>query len=183
MRKYTRKLRQEIVNDYIAKHGSFNASEFVEFVREAGAEHPAYEWFEWDDEKCADRYRVDQARDFVSGLTVSFSVQTVQRGGVSVRVVESPMLVSPMEGRKSGGGYIEVDPLDPVAMSALAREAASTLQSWLNRYASVLARWGVQQGPFDRAVLALVEPLPVKEIVAPPPAIAARPTVEIHAPA
>ena len=183
MHKFTKKLRQDIVNDYIAEHGAFNASEFVDYVREQGASHPAFDWFEWDDEKCAERYRVGQARDFVSGLTVSFSVETVQRSGVSVRVVESPMLVSPMEGRKSGGGYIEVDPLDPMAMGVLAREAASTLQSWLNRYGAVLARWGVAQGPFDRAVMALVEPMPMKEIAALKPAIAARPAVEIHAPA
>ena len=101
MHKFTKKLRQDIVNDYIAEHGAFNASEFVDYVREQGASHPAFDWFEWDDEKCAERYRVGQARDFVSGLKVSFSVETVQRSGVSVRVVESPMLVSRWRGERA----------------------------------------------------------------------------------
>lgn len=78
--RFTKAVRQEIVREFAIRHnGHFNPALFIAEVEARGEEHPAYSWFEWDQEKAAREYRLDQARDFASGLRVSFTVEEVGR--------------------------------------------------------------------------------------------------------
>ena len=70
--------RQEIIREFAMRHnGVFNPRLFRDEVRERGPDHPAHPFFTWDEERAADRYQVEQAREFARGLKIKFSVQTV----------------------------------------------------------------------------------------------------------
>lgn len=136
--RFSRKLRQRLVDEYSARHGGrFDPAGFVSEA--ASPQHEAHSWFVWDDAKAADEYRLWQARTFVNDLRVKFTVETVSRGG-SVRVSEEecPAFISPLDARRIGG-YIAVDPSDPVAMARLCAEASAALDAWLRRYRGALA--------------------------------------------
>lgn len=139
MAKFTKKLRQEIVDDFLSRHdGTFCRKAFLEEVRAAGPDHPAYKWFEWDDDRAADLYRLDQVSDFVRGLRITFRIEEIRHGSIRLVAREAPSLVSPPDNRSNGGGYRPYDPNDPAAVAALAKEGASTLRSWIRRYGSLL---------------------------------------------
>jgi len=133
--------RQAIVDDFVARHGRYDPAEFV--AEAAGDNHPAHKWFTWDDEAAAASHRMWQARTFVSGLRVKFSVETIQSGTITIRETTAPAYVSPMEDRrKGGGGYVALAPSDPAAMASFCREASSALSSWLRRYEGALLSAG-----------------------------------------
>lgn len=144
MNKFTKALRQEIVRDFATRHnGQFNPALFVEEVRTKGPSHPAYEWFEWDQDKAAFQYQVEQARNFARDLRVSFKVEEIgRRGSIRVRETVIPMLLSPREHRSSGGGYYLVDPADPDHLHEHCAQAAVALRAWLNRYEAALIHAG-----------------------------------------
>lgn len=152
----TKAARQAILDDYLARHnGRFDAGEFLTEVRAGGEDHPAFGWFTWDDDRAAHEHRLWQARTFARDLRVTFNVETLERGAVRIRTVEAPRLVSPLEGRQKGGGYVTVDPESPEAMRALCAEAAASLQSWLRRYGGALAWAGGSTDSLDEAVKVL----------------------------
>lgn len=146
MSRFTKAIRQRIVTEFATRHnGTYNPALFVEEVKRAGSTHPAYEWFEWDCEKAALGYQVEQARDFARDLRVTFKVEVVNGGKRSVKVRETamPLVLSPMDGRKSGGGYLLVNPDDPVYMAEHAGQAAQALRSWWSRYQSAAEHVGI----------------------------------------
>jgi hypothetical protein len=164
MARFSKSLRQQIVREFAEKNGGwFDPAAFLAEVRRQGSKHPAWEWFEWDDNKAAHEFRVDQARDFARGLVVVFEVQTMHRG--SLRIVEqsAPLLVSPVAGRKGGGGYFVTDPNDPQHMIELCLQAAQSMRWFIGRYESALRFAGVNMAPFEKAQAALEETVPQVE--------------------
>jgi hypothetical protein len=146
--------RQRISDEFIRRHnGNFNADLFFQEVSRAGPSHPAYAWFEWDRDKTFNQFNVERAREFVRDLRVSFRVEEVT-GLHSVRVRETPMpmVLSPMENRQKGGGYVLVDPADPQHIGEHCRQAAKTLHQWFGRYQAALAYAGVKSTDIDKIV-------------------------------
>lgn len=143
MAKLTKALRTKIVLDFVANNdGVFDPAAFVEHIRNAGPEHPAYAWFEWSDEKAAQDHRVSQARQFLHGLVVKFEVQSVVGGAMKIAHREMPLLISPREGRSNGGGYVPTEPSDPAHVAEFCRQAAETLRWFVARYAAAIAHVG-----------------------------------------
>ncbi|MDF2809310.1 MAG: hypothetical protein K0S56_341 [Microvirga sp.] len=157
MSRFTKERRQEIVREFALRHnGQFNPGLFLDEVREKGVEHPAYEWFEWDRDKAAHAYQVEQARDFARDLRVSFKVEEIGRKGtILVREAPMPMVLSPIGGRRDGGGYVLVDPDDPAHMTEHCRQAALALRAWLTRYQAALIHVGRDPGVFAAAIESL----------------------------
>lgn len=158
----TKQDRQDIVDSFIAKHGKWDVNLFVDEL-ESGHWQQAHSWFEFDDGKAARAYRVEQARRFVHGLKVRFEVETIQRGRVKVIETTAPAFVSPVETRHKAGGYRQFDPNDPAHMSSLCGEAASALQSWLDRYESALLYAGQRQAVISKVVAALEAKAPQED--------------------
>ncbi|WP_422057307.1 hypothetical protein [Sphingomonas sp.] len=144
MSRFTREQRQKIVREFAEQHdGWFDAGAFLSEVRQVGKVHPAYEWFEWNDEKAAHEHRLDQARDFARGLIVRFEVETIERGDIKVVTRDVPMVISPMERRGAGGGYRLTDPNDPQHMGEHCRQAAQSMRWFISRYeAAVICAGG-----------------------------------------
>lgn len=156
---FTKELRQEIIRDFAVRHnGNYNPALFAEEA--ADPEHPAHEWFEWDDTTAAREHRVWQAREFAQGLRIKFSVQEIKRGVVSVREVEMPFAISPVGDRDKGGGYFVSDPNDPSHMAELCRQAAADLGRWLRRYEAALAHAGGSIATVERQLRLLTAASP-----------------------
>jgi hypothetical protein len=144
MARFTKAQRQKIIEDFARQNnGWYDPRAFVQHVRSEGQDHPAYEWFTWDDQAAADAFRLDQARDFARGLVIKFEVQEARpKGKVIVAQREAPFAVSPASTRKSGGGYYLTDPGDSEHMAELRRQAATDLGWWLRRYGAALEAAG-----------------------------------------
>lgn len=130
--------RQRVIDGYLAATGRnmFNAAEFIDWL--AGQpDHDAYSWFYGKDDATAARdWRIQMARQMANGLRIVANVSTMPQKGnvVSVTVREFPAFVSPMSGRKVGGGYTPFDPKDAAAMAELRRQGATAMRAWLARY-------------------------------------------------
>lgn len=133
----TRQQRQAIVDDFIGRHGAFRPGAFLAEARSEN--HPAHGWFTWDDQAAANAHRMEQAREFVRDLRVTFSVEVIERGAVTVREITVPAAVSPMASRAGRGGYMA---LTPETMPAFREEAAAALATWLRRYEGALVSSG-----------------------------------------
>lgn len=131
MTRFTKELRQQIVEDFSRRHnGQYDPSLFLKEVKEIGESHPAYGWFEWNTEKAVQEYQLWQARSFAKDLRINFTVEEVGRGGaVTVKTSEMPMVISPSAGRKNGGGYVLTDPNDPAHQAEHCHQAAAALRS------------------------------------------------------
>jgi hypothetical protein len=150
-------LRQQIIADFATRHGgTYDPALFLAEVKRRGESHPAFAWFVWDDGEAAHQHRLWQARVFARDLVVKFKMEVVGRTG-SIRIVETemPMIYSPAETRKDGGGYVIVDPNDPEHVAGLCAEAATSLRSWLKRYGSCLLHVGADPAHFERTAAAL----------------------------
>jgi len=152
MARFTKALRQQIIREFAEAHGGvFDPAAFLSAVHDEGEGHPAYEWFEWSDDKAALEYRLDQARDFARGLVVRFEVQEVHRGKMRIAERSAPLVMSPLGTRRDGGGYVVTDPNDPAHMEELRRQAAGSLRWYISRYEAVLADVGAMQ-QFERTL-------------------------------
>jgi hypothetical protein len=143
--KYTAKVRQKIIADFCKRHdGEYDPVVFVREVKRKGEDHPAYDWFVWEDTTAAEQYRIWQARVFARNLVIKFSIEEVGRGG-KMMVVEQqmPLVISPMAGRRAGGGYLLSNPQDQRHMAMLCAEAAVSLRTWLRRYSAAVHATGV----------------------------------------
>lgn len=162
---FTKELRQQIVQEFAVRHnGQFDPALFLAEVKEKGEAHLAYAWFEWDTNTAALKYQVDQAREFARGLRVKFQVEEIGRDKVMrVREMEAPMVLSPIGGRKDGGGYILVDPGNVDHIAELCREAAMALRAWEDRYQAALAHAGAAKLAIGSALAALDRASPRKE--------------------
>lgn len=157
MSKFTKDLRQEIVTEFAKRHnGIYNPVVFLREVREKGVNHPAHDWFKWDDEDAAGEYRLWQARCFAKDLRISFEVEEVGRSGaVKIKTQTMPMVLSPTEGRKDGGGYVLTDPSNGDHQAEHCRQAASALRAWFRRYGSALTHAGIAEKSVDQMIAAL----------------------------
>ncbi|MBA3548825.1 MAG: hypothetical protein H0T76_20270 [Nannocystis sp.] len=157
-RRFTRDDRQEIIDDYVARNGNFSAGGFLREVRASNGTHRAWAWFEWNDGRAAEEFRLHQSRLFVQGLRISFTVETIERKVSGVTVREAPALISPMDSRHDGGGYYAFDPTNIEHMAELRRQGATALENWLRRYGSAFELAGGKTKPFKDAV-ALLRPV------------------------
>ena len=156
--------RQKIVAEFCARHGG--RYEPAAFLSEAASpQHPAHDWFTWDDEAAATQHRLWEARNFVRDLRVSFRVETIQRGVSGVVMVEAPAMISPAAARKAGGGYVAVGPDSPCAMAALSAEAAKALAAWMRRYGGAVAWAGGSVAAIEKQA-ALLEKASAREVEA-----------------
>lgn len=144
-RRFTKDLRKQIVDAFIAEHGHWNPDDFLADVRAKGPSHPAYEWFQWDDEAAADEYRREQARKFGQGIRIVTTVRYQRTEGRKVVIAEkqvaAPYVMSPVENRSLGGGYIRNGSAD--FLPSLCREAAQALDAWAKRYQLVIIHAGL----------------------------------------
>lgn len=140
MSEFTKAKRQEIVDEFATRHnGVYNPAVFLKEVAATGNTHPAYNWFEWNADKAAHEYNLWQARSFAKDLRITFQIEEVGReGAVKVKSVEMPAVLSPIAGRKDGGGYVLTDPNDPEHMAEHCRQAGAALRSWMRRYEAAL---------------------------------------------
>lgn len=152
--KFTKAIRQKIVREFAVRHnGHFNPALFLEEVRAKGPTHPAYDWFTWDRDAAAREHWLSQARAFASDLRVTFRVEEVV-GPHSVRVRETPMpmVLSSLDNRSKGGGYMLVDPDDPEHIAEHCRQAAQAMNAWLNRYEAAIAHARVKRFTIESVV-------------------------------
>lgn len=159
MSKFAKKDRQRIIDDYLAATGKnlFVPAEFIDWLAD-NPEHEAYEWFYgMGDEAAAREYRVHLARQMANGLRLVATVSEAPSSAreVSVKTQEYPAYISPVGGRKSGGGYVSFDPEDRDALDELCRQGASALRSWLRRYASAYEKRGIDVSTIDKIASAI----------------------------
>lgn len=143
MAQFTKKDRQRIIDDYLARSGAnmFVPAEFIDWLS-GQSEHEAYPWFFGKtDAQAAREHRIAMARQMASGLRITAKVSVAPQEGarVCVAVREFPAFVSPVAGRASGGGYEPFDPCDDAAIRELRRQGEVALRSWLNRYSGAFA--------------------------------------------
>lgn len=158
-KRFTAAMRQEIIKDFASRNGGmYDAKAFFAEVERTGPTHPAYQWFEWDEQTAAREHNIEQARQFARGLRIVFEVTEYGRSGtMKIRTEEAPFAISPMAGRQAGGGYWLLDPNDPVHMREHCEQAARTLRSWLDRYRSAITYCGAKETPVERMIEALEE--------------------------
>ena len=135
-KRFTVAERIAIVEAHIEEFGSFDAKHFAEVAESEN--HPAYEWFENDADAGYQLYRVHRARQFAEIKIRRTALETVSIGGEGSTVQVAPMLVSPPDGRTSGGGYVLADSEE--GQIALREEALLMLTSWQRRFGSILTK-------------------------------------------
>lgn len=160
MANFTKADRQKIIDEYLTGTGRnmFNAGEFIDWLS-GQPDHEAYPWFFAKSEgEAAREYRIGLARQMASGLRVTMQVSKAPNKGsvVSITTREYPAYVSPVAGRKSGGGYERFDPQDEAALAELKRQAVTSLNTWLRRYAGAMEDSGVDVTPI-KEIAALID--------------------------
>lgn len=150
--------RQRIINEYLAATGQnmFRAGEFVDWLADE-PDHEAYGWFYGkDDADMARERRIDIARRMASGLRITVAISNVNHPRViSIGVKEFPAYVSPLSGRRMGGGYHTLDPDDPAAMAELIGQAAQSLRGWLARYRGAIDAHGIDPARVEAIIAEL----------------------------
>jgi hypothetical protein len=150
--------RQRIIDDYLAATGRnmFVAGEFIDWLQ-GHPDHEAYEWFfGMDDETAAREHRIALARRMASGLRIVVQSQPQQEANVvHITTREYPAFVSPMAGRKDGGGYSPFNPDDAALMAELRVQGAQALTSWLSRYRGAAENYGVDVSAIEQIAIAL----------------------------
>jgi hypothetical protein len=69
-----------------------------------------------------------------SGLRIVVHQEVSVGSVVHITTKEYPAFVSPIAGRRIGGGYVPFDPTDEGAAADLRKQAAVSLRAWLSRY-------------------------------------------------
>lgn len=152
---FPKKERQRIVDGYLQATGRnmFVPGEFVDWLKDQ-PDHEAYPWFYgMDDSEAARQYRIDLARRMASGLRIVVSDTEPETSAIVVR--EYPAYVSPVSGRKDGGGYAPFDPKSEIDQAELRRQAAVSLTAWLNRYRGCAENIGVSVTALEEVAKAL----------------------------
>jgi hypothetical protein len=156
---FTKADRQRIIDEYLATSGAnmFQPAEFIDWLS-GQPDHEAYEWFfGMDDAQAAREHRILMARQMANGLRIVANVsRTPDRGSVvAVTVREFPAMVSPMAGRRDGGGYVSFDPDDPALVAELRRQGAQALRGWLARYRGVAEIGGLDVSAIEEIARSL----------------------------
>lgn len=148
---FTKQDRQRIIDEYLAATGRnlFVPGEFIDWLA-GNPEHEAYDWFySKTDEEAAREWRIGLARGMAAGLRIEVKTEEVKASVTSITVREYPAYVSPVAGRKDGGGYIPFNPSDADAVAELRRQGAVALQSWLARYRGAFETAGISVSGID----------------------------------
>lgn len=144
MTAFNKQTRQRIIDGYLAASGRnmFIPEEFVDWLKD-NPEHEMYDaFFGKGDEYAAKQHRIQMARQMASGLRIIVRHQETRQNVVTVTTREFPAYISPVAGRRNGGGYQPVDPQDAEQMAELMRQGASSLRGWLSRYRGVFEASG-----------------------------------------
>ena len=152
--------RQKIVDEFSSRNHGWDARMFRDEVRDAGEDHPAWTWFTWEESDAADAWQVQEAMKFVHGLRIRYSLEIVERGVKRIRVVESPHVFSPLTTRRTGGGYVILDPEDPKIMTDFLDEARAALEAWLFRYNGALVYAKGSTNAIEKQIAILTEAVP-----------------------
>lgn len=142
---YSKTYRQRIIDDYLNETGEnlFQPGEFIDWLSQR-PEHEAYQlFFGKGDEHAAREHRIGMARSMANGLRITVRTEDTQSSVVRFTMREFPMFVSPVDGRRSGGGYQAFDPQDAAALEEILRQGRTALRSWLQRYSGAFDQAGV----------------------------------------
>lgn len=151
--------RQQIIDNYLAATGRnlFNPAEFIDWLG-GQPDHEAYPWFfGMDDATAAREHRIQMARSMANGLRITAQVSQApeKASTVNVAVREFPAMISPVAGRKEGGGYQPFDPTDVQQADELRRQGAQALRAWLSRYRGIAEQAGIQVDAIEEIVVAM----------------------------
>ena len=147
--RFTKNDRQAIIDGYLNDTGrnSYVPSEFVQWLK-GKPDHKVYDtFFGTSDAEMADKHREVIARSFASGLRITIKISELpmpkNTDSIKVETVTVPSMVSPINNRANGGGYIAVDVQDTNTMQELCRQAYMDLNAWKNRFEGVCSLSGV----------------------------------------
>ena len=165
--RFTKNDRQAIIDDYLNKTGrnSYVPSEFIQWLRDT-PDHKVYDtFFGTSDAEMADKHREVIARSFASGLRITIKVSELpmpqNTDSIKVETVTVPSMVSPINNRANGGGYIAVDVQDTNTMQELCRQAYRDLNAWKNRFEGVCNLSGIDTESID----SILKQLELKSVV------------------
>ena len=166
--RFTKKDRQDIIDDYLNQTGRniYVPSEFIDWLRDNPGHKIYNNFFGASDEEMADKHRENMARQFASGLRLTIKISEMPMPSkienLKVEAVDVPSLISPINNRANGGGYISVDVQDTDTMCELALQAHQALKSWKGRYAGTCALSGINISEID-SILEELKAKTVKE--------------------
>jgi len=147
--------KQRWIDEYLAASGRniFIPGEFVDWLGDM-PDHPAYPMIYGKDDKAAAReYRVDLVRRMASGLRITVTTNTTNESSVvSITTREYPSLISPVSGRKDGGGYVAYDATDNAVVSEFMQQGINSLRTWLSRYRGAFEEAGHDLSVIDEIV-------------------------------
>ena len=153
--RFTENDRQAVIDDYLNQTGrnSYVPSEFIDWLRDK-PDHKVYDlFFSMSDEEMADKHRENIARRFASGLRITIKISEMPMPtnieNLTVEAVDVPSMVSPINNRANGGGYIPVDVQDTSTMAELCRQAYRDLNGWKKRYTGVSSLSGIDVSAID----------------------------------
>jgi hypothetical protein len=114
----------------------------------------------------ADKHRENMARQFVTGLRIKINISEIPEPSkienLKVEVVDVPSLISPINNRANGGGYVSVDVKETDTMTELALQALRDLKSWQKRYLGTCSLLNVDVSEID-SILEELKAKTVKE--------------------
>ena len=152
MAAFTKEARQKIIDNYLAESGAnmFVPGVFIDWLADR-PDHEAYGlFFSKDDAAAAREYRIMMARQMANGLRIVARISEPERSNVvSVNVREFPAFISPMDGRRAGGGYEPFNPQDSAQMDELRRQGTIAMRSWLARYRGAFEEVGADLAPLE----------------------------------
>ena len=132
--------RKTIAQEHAKRHGGIYRPAL--FVEEASAKsHPAHKWFEWDDAKAGHKWRLQRARQFVSGIRIVSEIVLNDHDPVTIKSstvpepVGKPFMVSNHEGEY-------VPEKSKLYERRVTDVAHAGLSLWLSRYGAVLREEG-----------------------------------------
>ena len=153
--------RQKVINSYLNDSGynKFEANEFLNFIIEnpdwnkdvyklffpsgdKDLNEHGYQKDAWENKKL-------KARQFTHGLTIQVEKPTIIKGDTVAKIYTYPKLISPVEDRKSGGGYVVVDPNDLEHQHEMGRQAINYLKNFKKKYGSYCEDINVSLFDFD----------------------------------
>ena len=126
-RTYTDAERKAIVDAHIEEYGRFDPAEFIAAAK--AEQHPAHDWFEWDDAVGGDKWRLHQARQFVQ-VTVVHEVG--EHHGVEI---SAPAFVA--QEMTGDGGYLPFEQSTDELRAQMVSGHFS-YQALLKRYSGVM---------------------------------------------
>ena len=132
--------RKSIAQEHAKRHGGVYRP--VLFVEEASAKrHPAHQWFEWDDAKAGHAWRVQRARQFVSGVRIVSEIILDEHDPITIK--SSPVtepVGKPFMESNLRGEYVQEKSKRYVGQ--MSGEAYAELSGWLSRYGAHLRESG-----------------------------------------